>query len=279
MKTYAIVLERSKERSNYIAAHLANRKLDYQLVPAIDGRTLTPEDIKACCDMEQVNKYRSWLSNGAIGCALSHRKAYAEFLATGEKAACIVEDDAVLPENISDLLHEMEDHIKDSEIILLYYASFRPALLSTAGSTAIGSGLLCYPMDIRQTITATAYVIGRAAARNLGNSILPVSVTADAWYHYYHEKKCFTSFRVLFPLMVRTRNFKSVIDYLPGGSLKSRLSAFIDRFRIPFLYQMVKRNRKKRAAGMTGHFSLTDDVSPIYERIQAAGRVQQSEDS
>lgn len=279
MKTYAIVLERSKERSNYIAAHLANRKLDYQLVSAIDGRTLTPEDIEACCDMEQVNKYRSWLSNGAIGCALSHLKAYKELIATGEKAAFIVEDDAVLPENISDLLHEMEDHIKDSEVILLYYASFRPALFSAAGSTAISSGLLCFPMDIRQTITATAYVIGRSAARNLENSILPICVTADAWYHYYHEKECFTSFRVLFPLMVKTRNFKSAIDYIPKGSLKSRFSAFIDRFRIPFLYQMVRRNRLKRAAGMTGHFSLTDDVSPIFKNIQAAGRGQQSVDN
>ena len=104
MKTYAISLKRSKERYNYINKHLRGLGLDYKIMDAIDGRKLTMEDIKANCDMEHVNKLRWWLTNGAIGCALSHFACYEAIVNSHDSCGFIVEDDAVLPLDINQIL-------------------------------------------------------------------------------------------------------------------------------------------------------------------------------
>lgn len=265
MKTFVINLKRSKERTEYIQQHITELKLDYKIIDAIDGSLLSQKDIKACCDMGQVNKLRWWLTDGAIGCALSHYKAYEEFLKSKEKAGFIIEDDVVLPHNIIELLSETELEIEENEIILLYYTSFKPCQLSSVGMKKLLNGSLVYPMDISQAITATAYIIGRKAAQNMIESIKPISVTADCW-HYYYKKECFNSFRVHYPSYIRTKNFKSSLDYLKKNSFRAKLSSLIDKYKIPFFYQIVKYLRAKRLDSMLGHFSLTNEISPIYER-------------
>ncbi|GIV40227.1 MAG: hypothetical protein KatS3mg033_2027 [Thermonema sp.] len=76
MKTYVISLERSRERRKYIIDHCKSLNIDYQIIDAIDGNLLTQQDLENICDIETVTKFRYWLTNGAIGCALSHLKAY-----------------------------------------------------------------------------------------------------------------------------------------------------------------------------------------------------------
>ncbi len=266
MKTYAISLARSNERARYIESHLTERQLNYTVINAVDGETLTTKDIEDYCDIEEVNKHPVWLSNGAIGCALSHLKAYREFLSTGEAAAFIVEDDVVLPSNINSILEEINRQLQESEIILLYTASFRTAAFSTIGKEEIQSGCLYYPIDMSQTITATAYVISRRAALNMSNHILPVKVTADSWHYYYDKKKCFDSLRVLYPLVIQTKNFKSSINYLPKHTFKFILSDIVNRYKIPGLYSLAKYLRKKRLDNMLGNFVFTDEASPIQAK-------------
>jgi glycosyl transferase family 25 len=266
MKTYAISLARSKERARYIKSHLTERQLDYTIINAIDGETLTSKDIEQCCDMEEVNKHPIWLSNGAIGCALSHLNAYREFLKTDEAAAFIVEDDVVLPSNINTILEEISRQLQESEVILLYCTSFRTAALSTIGRKEIQAGFLYYPIDMSQTITATAYVISRRAALNMCNHILPIKVTADSWHYYYDKKNCFDSLRVLYPLIIQTKNFKSSIDYLPKHTFKFILSDIVNRYKVPVLYSLAKYLRKRRLDNMLGNFVLTEEASPIQKK-------------
>ncbi|EAY26307.1 glycosyltransferase family 25 protein [Microscilla marina] len=266
MKTFVVSLKRAKNRYAYIRQHVAGRKLDYKIIDAVDGSLLTEKEIEENCNMEQVDKYRWWLSNGAIGCALSHLNAYEEFLATGDKAAFIIEDDVLLPETITDLLLEIENEIKPSEIILLYYASFAPAKFSTIGERKLSNSGLYYPIDPKQTITAAAYVIGRTAALNLKENIRPIEVTADSWEHYY-AKGFFESLRVQYPSFISIKNFKSSIDYHEFGSIKHKISTFINDYKIPVLYQLLKHKRKKQLDKMLNHFSLTDEPSPIYQKM------------
>jgi len=80
MKTYVITLERSKERGEYIKKHLKEHGLEHQIIHAVDGSLLSPDEIAMSCDMEAVNRLDWWLTKGAIGCALSHYKAYETFL-------------------------------------------------------------------------------------------------------------------------------------------------------------------------------------------------------
>ncbi len=267
MKAYVITLKRFKQRNQYIKRHIVERNLDYKIIQAVDGSFLTEKDLEKLCNIEKVHKLRWWLTNGAIGCALSHLNAYKELITTDNKAAFIIEDDVILPKNINFILNELEKEIKSNEIILLYYASFKPAKLSVVGKEKILQGNLYYPMDIKQIITASAYIIGKDAARNIIKTNRPIEVTADSW-HYFYEKRAFDSLRLYFPRVVSTMNFKSSIDYLKNGSIKQILSSFIDEYKIPLLYQLIQYKRKRRLNKMIKNFSTTNKISPLYMAIK-----------
>ncbi|MFN0118101.1 MAG: glycosyltransferase family 25 protein [Elusimicrobiota bacterium] len=266
MKTLAISLQRSKERRSYITQHLAEGDIDFEIIDAIDGAKLTEHEVELYCDVQKVKELGWWLTPGAIGCALSHLKAYRILVKNDLPYAFIVEDDVILPSNIKQILENIANNLKQSEIILLYYASFGDCKLSSIGSEEISNQKLCYPMNIEQTITASAYIITNEAARNMIDSILPISVTADSW-HYFYRKNAFSSFRCLFPLAIKTKHFKSSIDYIPADSLKAKIAILIDRYKIPPAFQLLKLIRKHRANRMNKRFTLTQESSPIYQAL------------
>lgn len=263
MKTYAISLFRVKERHSYIKNHLKQLNIDYEILDAVDGMELSEDDIKAFCNMEQVQKYRWWLTNGAIACALSHLKAYEAFLRTDNRVAFIMEDDFILPKNIKEILNFIENHIANDEIILLDYRSFKMTQLSTIGKKETAFGSLLYPMDLKDIIGAGAYVIGKDAAMKMKGIIIPINVTADSW-HYFFINKAFSSIKVLYPSVVSSKHFKSSIDYLKKGSLKQVFSSFVNKYRIPILYQCLYRKRKHRVNTMWQNFELVNKESAIY---------------
>jgi glycosyl transferase, family 25 len=263
MKTYAIALKRSKERYRYIDRHLKSHGLDYKIIDAVDGSKLSTDDLTANCNMEEVNKLRWWLTNGAIGCALSHYACYEAIAKSKDHCALIVEDDAVLPPDIKKILADVEKEIDDSEVILLYFTSFGECKLSSIGKKDICNGSLVYPINIRQTITATAYVIGRKAAIGMMKQVKPIAVAADSW-EYYYEKGAFKSFRVHYPALVKIANFKSSIDYINEVSTLGKVTRFVNDYKIPFAFQLMNFIRKRRLNRMLNHFSLTNERSPIW---------------
>jgi glycosyl transferase family 25 len=266
MKTYAIALKRSKERYNYIQKHLKQSNLDYKIIDAVDGSKLTFEDLKANCNMNEVNRLRWWLTNGAIGCALSHYECYDAIVKSKDKGGFIVEDDAILPPYINEVISEIEMTLDENEIILLYYTSFDECKLSSIGKTDLSYGSLVFPMDIKKVVTATAYVIGRKAAEGMMNTIMPVSVAADSW-DYFYSKGAFSSFRVHYPSIVKVTNFKSSLDYIPTTSLTGRITKLIDDYRIPIAYQLLFYLRKQRLNRMLNNTYLTNESSPILNNI------------
>ncbi len=266
MKAYVITLERSKTRNNYIKQHVADRKLDHMIIPAVDGSLLTDKDLEETCNLEIVKLYPIWLTKGAIGCSLSHLLAYEAFLKTDAKSACIIEDDVILPKNFNEILDEVDKELKSNEIILLYYTTKRTAYFSTVGSVKLSDSGLYYPMDIKQPITSAAYVIGRTAAMNMKGIVKPVDAAADSWEHFY-SKGGYESFRVQYPAPVATKNFKSSIDYMQKGSFKQIVTQFIDDHKFPVVYQLLSYLRRRNLNKMLHHFALTDEVSPIYTKL------------
>jgi len=266
MKTYIISLARSQERRQYITKHVQSLALDFSLVDAIDGSAFSNKDLPTFCEMSIVNANRHWLSNGAIACSLSHLKAYNFFLASQDKCCFIIEDDVILPNSINERLIELELNIHDDEVILLYYTSFHKCYFSKINSINLQYGQLVYPMDISHPITAAAYIIGRKAAEKLVNTILPIKAAADSW-SYFYEKKCFSSFRVLYPPTIRVKNFKSTIDYLDKDSWLGKLSNHVQEKKIPMIFQLAKMIRKIRVWIMSSRFYLIDKISPINEEL------------
>lgn len=268
MKTYVINLLRAEARRKYIVNHLKSLDIDFKIINAVDGNTLTEKDISQYADTEKVKQSPYWLTKGAIAYAMSHRLAYEELISSGEDYAFIIEDDVELPNNIKELLEGIANVMTKKDVTLLYYASFTPTQFSTLGQKKISLGVLYYPMEIHKPTTAAAYIIGRDAASKLISKILPIRVAADCWGHFY-EWGCIESLMVHYPSMVKTKNFKSSINYFEKYPLLSKCLSIIDKYRIPIIYQILIIRRRRNRDKMLNVFSLTNQPSQIYLDVQA----------
>jgi GR25 family glycosyltransferase involved in LPS biosynthesis len=91
MKFYVISLQRTPERLEAFYRVNGNRdRIEH--FPAVDGRTL---DRRALVEQELIESELAQYTDGAIGCALSHKRLWELAVETGEPVT-ILEDDAVL---------------------------------------------------------------------------------------------------------------------------------------------------------------------------------------
>lgn len=94
VQLFVIALEGSP-RVRELESELANRGLDWVRVSAVDGRALPEADLNRIADRGAgLLLYGRALSATEIGCLLSHRAAYDEFLRGTSEWALILEDDA-----------------------------------------------------------------------------------------------------------------------------------------------------------------------------------------
>lgn len=257
---FVVSLERAKRRRTYIQSHLQSLNLKYTMVDAIDGLSVDENILYSQANMERVKQSPYWLTKGAIACALSHKKALDAFIDSPFDIALILEDDVVLPSNIKTLMLDIYKTIGDSDIVLLYYTALRGAFLSKTGCINITSGALLYPIELLQFGAATAYVIGKEAAKKMSDTIIPVSAAADSW-DYFYKHNCYKNVYLHYPMEIQTKDFKSTIEYFDGG-FKSKLSGFVDTYKVPLLYQFLRYKRKVFRNKITSQIYLTDEKSP-----------------
>lgn len=218
--------------------------MQYTMCDAVVGNHLTEGDIKELCDAEALAKHPTWLTKGAIGCALSHLNIYKEMVMKETPVALILEDDMVLPENLNEHLEALAPILQTDEVVMLYYQSHKTLNISTHESVNYkGEHHLCYPVNIHQPITTGAYMITLAAAKRLVNGILPIRVSADSW-GYFYEHGLLNSMRCVFPRLIDAEPFKSSIDYF-HSPWKRILSRWIDSVKLPGVYQMLRSRREK----------------------------------
>jgi glycosyl transferase, family 25 len=95
---YVISLARAPERRRAIAEHLASIGIEYEIVEAVDGRSLSPEYLKS------VTAPGVKLTPGMVGCNLSHLEVTKRQLAGKADVALFLEDDARLSPRTRDFL-------------------------------------------------------------------------------------------------------------------------------------------------------------------------------
>ena len=180
MHAYVINLARSPDRRAHIEAELRRTGMTYEMIPAVDGRTLDLDDHTL---IDPLLASRSPFVAGAAGCALSHFYTYQKIIEDGRDRALILEDDVRLPPDLGDLADEVADQLTGTEVALLNYASKPPGPLGIASEGSLdlrSSRLLAMPIDVRQLVNAAAYVITRTeACEPHGRTLLPIRVPAD----------------------------------------------------------------------------------------------------
>jgi glycosyl transferase family 25 len=104
--TWVINLKRSPERRRYITAHLHELGLPFELIEAVDGRNLTPEDLAAVYGAERaITCIRRELAPGEVGCCLSHLKLYRRMVDENIDEALILEDDVMIQPDFFEIIN------------------------------------------------------------------------------------------------------------------------------------------------------------------------------
>lgn len=206
IKTYVINLKDSVDRRETVVAELAKYPLlNVELVEAVDGRKMKPEERKSCFDIDKfVNRNHCNPKGGEIGCTLSHRICYRKLLESDEEFALIVEDDVnfLYPEDIDATLIEILNKHKDD----------KPYFIT------LGMHYLYYPKKYRKLSKYTlykihvaygtcAYLINRKAAERLLSVSLPFTVADD----YPFIRKCGILVEGIYPTFTAGASTQEII--------------------------------------------------------------------
>lgn len=105
--TYQVLLlnmNRSTERLARCSALLKKHNIEFVRIDAIDGSTLSPQQINRVYDPHlNTRQYHKSLTNGEIGCYLSHLKAWQYIVDNQLEFAIILEDDFMVQGNLDGL--------------------------------------------------------------------------------------------------------------------------------------------------------------------------------
>jgi len=230
------------QRRQHISSELEKSGMAYHMCDAVNGKELSEKVIQETCDAGALRKHPTWLTRGAIGCALSHLNIYRRMINEQIPYALILEDDMVLPPDFVGHLKEIVSKLQDDEVIMLYYQSWQPLELCQAGAEKYRETHgLYYPKDISKPITTGAYIITLDAAKRLASGIIPIRRCADSWGEFYRDN-LLNSMRCVYPRLTDVAPFKSSIDYF-RSSMLSKLMKFIDRVKFPVVYGYLRKRR------------------------------------
>jgi|TARA_E500000178_G_C16928889_1_gene710759 GR25 family glycosyltransferase involved in LPS biosynthesis len=124
MQIYVINMTKAKDRLSRIQLQLQAQRLSWKRIEAIDGKAL---NIKDSC----INPYRFRLTQrrdclpGEIGCMESHRLAWETALKQNCAHTLILEDDAILPDDLKVTLESIESKT-ELDIINLSFCGTYP---------------------------------------------------------------------------------------------------------------------------------------------------------
>ena len=100
-----INLDQSSDRLTFMRQQAERVGLEFERIPAVDALDV-PEDLAGYFAHIQTGRLPI-IDDGAVGCYASHLKALRRFEKTDAPAALILEDDALLPDNIVRVLDEL----------------------------------------------------------------------------------------------------------------------------------------------------------------------------
>lgn len=129
MKVYVINLPNSVDRRNSIIKELAKYNLQFELISGVYGKDIDRKS-KDIFDEESYvikNKFltKSYvhgkLTDGELGCAISHLKVYKTILKNKEDGALVLEDDITLNINIVDVFNKGLEICPNAEYINCSY--------------------------------------------------------------------------------------------------------------------------------------------------------------
>ena len=258
---YVINLDRSTDRQRFMARQMASLGLSFSFIAAVDGRALDLGD-PSVVTKSAVADGRLAQGNavaGAVGCSLSHSKAYEAILQTRATAAVILEDDASLPLDSAILLHALAQSMPAEvpSVVLLSFsalgAGHKGLRVSSTGIELPGQRELFEIKDVVRARLTTAYFITRSACQLMLPLTRPVSAAADDW-HYFVQQGALHKLYCVSPMPAwPAQRFRSTMDVFQPGSLQATFRTLANATPvIGHALSLRRAGAQRRILGITG---------------------------
>ena len=246
MEVYVINLKDAVERKISITRQLEKLDIPYELFEAINGRSLSDDELAEKVDMGEVRKHPDWLTKGALGCALSHIAVYKKIVESNSEWNLILEDDVVVSDELKNILSHIEKNgqVYKNNLNLLYSLSkYGPIKLSSEIVHTIGL------YNVHKVLNKTpggagAYIIHRRVAASFLSMKEKIKVAPDAW-SYFLEKRVFSEINCFYPFVARPGFFESTIGYVNEHSFIYRIKHFVEKNKLQPFYAILKWNRRR----------------------------------
>jgi glycosyl transferase family 25 len=175
MRVLVINLDRSPDRLTEFRAEAARCGLDFERLPAVDGRSLTDQGLAALIDPDF---HFQPVGRGEVGIFLSHREAWRIAAAGPDRWTAVMEDDVRLADDLPALLAAIEEIDPDAGIVRLE-TTLRRVLLDDE-AVAMTPGRSLHRMRSWHGGTA-AYAVHHNCAEDLLARSERISDPLDQW--------------------------------------------------------------------------------------------------
>jgi glycosyl transferase family 25 len=245
MQAYVINLARSSDRRAHIITELGKTNVNYEIVTAIDGRDLDLSDARVV-DPAFAATCVAQGRPAVVGCALSHLAVYRRILDDSFDIACVLEDDVVLPEDLSILTDAITQHMSGADVVLLNFVNPGTCRITKTGAVQLPSSrLLAGFADEGQVRSAGGYMITREACERMVKVIPPVRIVADNWA-FFRQEGAIDRLRCVVPMPVVQDPFiRTTLSYYRPGSLYGTIREAVAGSKIPILHQVLALRRRR----------------------------------
>jgi glycosyl transferase, family 25 len=245
MKTYIVHLKRAKERGRHIIAQAKRHNLDFEIIEALDCRTLTDDDYARFCDLEAMRLYPNWLTPGLVCACYTHYLVYQKILEDNVDQALIVEDDVIFSTGINKLLDRIGEEMVSNEVILLHYLTLKSIRLEKASAVKLSDKFSLMDADTSEhTVSAAGYVVSREMAAELSDFVLPIRQGGDSWGRFFTEGPI-ERIRYVYPRPIESAGFKSTVRAAVQIKLRAQLTTYVDDNRIQPFFSIFRAFRKR----------------------------------
>ena len=177
-KAFILHLERATGRRPAVDAMRAALPLESEMLPAVDGARLSPEEIKAAYVRSRFTpRYPFTLGPPEIGAFLSHRAAWRRIVDDRLDFACVFEDDAEIdPGRFAALLDFAVAERGRWQYLLLPAAGLEPT-----GAVVVRGGEFALLRPHSPPLRAIGQIVSRSAAERLLSVTSPFDRPVDTF--------------------------------------------------------------------------------------------------
>lgn len=244
MKLYVINLERSKDRLEHITTVFHQCGLEFERIPAVDGRALPQDKFK---NLTSVRDWPFELTHTEVGCFLSHRKCL-RLIAEGDDAyGAVFEDDIILSPNAALFLKDWSWIPAGADIVKIDTAEIK--CLTGPVSAELSADYRLAPL-LSKHYCAGGYIISKACAGRLYDLTEYATAPID---EIYFNPDC----SVLQTLNVQQMIPAPVIQAGLTSTIRSAEKKPRERSRLPLHKKIVleiKRFNRKHLNNIRQHF-------------------------